>query len=286
MSCGPPLINVEALLAEPGAVGAVMLDEGNGFVFPPPELCATWEEATWRVEYPDADQPRLGWFAVLSVARAAIPSGTGTCVGGRLPLPEDAGLDGSRHAGGMTVRGWPVDLVRADSVRRKRMTTDAAVDWLLSALATARLWRWVGAVLVAAGAVDAVLFARVHRDLLPQVAVPLAALSIAPLLFVRWRPFEGLGIVVVANGVFVVCSRMPWPPVAVVGWLVALIGCPLVLSRPRSLGPAGGIGARCAGRGMRAGIVERQAVGCTDHRGVGRVVGLGHGRHVSFSPRG
>lgn len=149
-------------------------------------------------------------------------------------------MDGSLHAGRMIVRGWPVGLVRADSVRRKRLTTHAAVDWLLSALATARLWRWVGVVLVSAGAVDAVLFARVHGDLLPQVAVPLAALSIAPLLLVGWRPFEGLGIVVVANSVFVVCSRLPWSPVAVVGWLIALIGCPLVLSRPRSLALLGG----------------------------------------------
>ena len=64
VSYGPPPINVEALLAEAGAVGAVMLDEGNGSVFPPPELYATWDEAAWRVEYPEAYRPRLGWFAV------------------------------------------------------------------------------------------------------------------------------------------------------------------------------------------------------------------------------
>jgi len=64
VSYGPPLIDVEALLAEVGAVGAVMLDEGNGAVFPPPELYATWDEAAWRVEYPEAYRHPLGWFAL------------------------------------------------------------------------------------------------------------------------------------------------------------------------------------------------------------------------------
>ena len=141
---------------------------------------------------------------------------------------DDGMLDGS-------VQGGDIDLARTRLADSKRWKRDAAVDWLLSTFANARLWWALGAALVAFSTVDALVFAQVHRDVLPQAALMLAGLSIAPLLLVRWRPFTTLLLVVAANSVFVVYSRFPWPPVSVIAWLVALASCPLVLSRPRSL---------------------------------------------------
>ncbi|HEY5199616.1 MAG TPA: histidine kinase [Acidothermaceae bacterium] len=134
-----------------------------------------------------------------------------------------------------SVQGGVIDLAPTGLADRKRWKRDAAVDWLLSRFATARLWRSVAAALVVFSTVDALVFARVHRDASPQTALALAGLSIAPLLFVRWAPFATLGLAVAANGAFVVWSRLPWPPVSVIAWLVALAACPLMLSRPRSL---------------------------------------------------
>ena len=64
VSYGPPLFDVDGLLVEVGAVGAAMFDEDNGVVFPPPELESTWDEAAWRVEYPEDYRPPFGWFAL------------------------------------------------------------------------------------------------------------------------------------------------------------------------------------------------------------------------------
>jgi len=189
---------------------------------------------------------------------------------------DDGMLDGS-------VQGGDIDLARTRLADSKRWKRDAAVDWLLSTFANARLWWALGAALVAFSTVDALVFAQVHRDVFPQAALMLAGLSIAPLLLVRWRPFTTLLLVVAANSVFVVYSRFPWPPVSVIAWLVALASCPLVLSRPRSLALLG-VAEIAVAVGVCACFVERKAMGRADYGGVGRIVGVGRRRYIPWSP--
>jgi signal transduction histidine kinase len=83
--------------------------------------------------------------------------------------------------------------------------------------------------------VSAVLFSGAHHDAMPWVALPLAIMATAPLLLLRRSPLLGVGLVAAANAVFVVVSRLPWPPTAVLAWLLALGMCPLLVSRRQAL---------------------------------------------------
>jgi signal transduction histidine kinase len=94
-----------------------------------------------------------------------------------------------------------------------------------------RFWRGVWLVAVALATVSALLVANVHADVLPAVGIPLAGLATAPIVLLRRAPVAGIVLVAAANGVFLVDSRLPWPPTAVLVWLVALAACPLVMSR-------------------------------------------------------
>ena len=105
------------------------------------------------------------------------------------------------------------------------------VEELILGGRASRFWRglWlVGVVLVTA---SAVLAASVHADVLPAVGIPLAGLATAPIALLRRAPMVGVALVAAANAVFVIDSRLPWPPTAVMVWLVALAACPLVMSR-------------------------------------------------------
>lgn len=94
-----------------------------------------------------------------------------------------------------------------------------------------RFWRGLWLVAGALATVSALLVAKVHADVLPAVGIPLACLATAPIMLLRRAPVAGVVLVAAANAVFVVDSRLPWPPTAVLVWLVALAACPLVMSR-------------------------------------------------------
>ena len=53
-----------------------------------------------------------------------------------------------------------------------------------------------------------------------------------PLLVVHRWPLAALVVVLAADATFVIVARLPWPPTAVVAWLLALAACPLLLRRP------------------------------------------------------
>lgn len=111
----------------------------------------------------------------------------------------------------------------------------AVVAAVVSYVAASRLWRGLAAVTVVILTVGAVLFSRAHHDALPWVALLLAATATAPLLVLRRSPLLGVGLVAAANAVFVVVSRLPWPPTAVLAWLLALGMCPLLVSQRQAL---------------------------------------------------
>ncbi len=120
--------------------------------------------------------------------------------------------------------------------------TRAVTPWLGTLLEefvlggrASRFWRGAWLVVVILATASAVLVAKVHADVLPAVGIPLAGLATAPLLLVRRFPVTGLALVAAANAVFVIDSRLPWPPTAVMAWLVALAVCPLVVARPVGL---------------------------------------------------
>lgn len=98
-----------------------------------------------------------------------------------------------------------------------------------------RFWRGLCVGAVALMTASALLVAHVHADVLPAVGIPLAALATAPIVLLRRRPAIGVVLVAAANAVFVVDSRLPWPPTAVMVWLIALAACPLVMSRGAGL---------------------------------------------------
>ena len=60
-------------------------------------------------------------------------------------------------------------------------------------------------------------------------------LATAPLLLVRRWPFAVLSTVAAADAVFIVYARLPWPPTAVVTWLLALALSPLLLPRVQAI---------------------------------------------------
>ena len=110
----------------------------------------------------------------------------------------------------------------------------ALLDELLDGLAP-RFWRGLWLVAVTLATVSALLVANVHADALPVVGIPLAGLATAPIMLLRRAPVAAVTSVAAANAVFVVDSRLAWPPTAVLVWLVALAACPLAISRRMGL---------------------------------------------------
>lgn len=135
----------------------------------------------------------------------------------------------------MTVACADIEAPGARPSGRTARPGVAVVESLMGYVGASRLWHGVGAVLVVILTVGAVLFSRAHHDTLPAAAFALAVVATAPLVLLRRWPLLAVGLVVAANGVFVVVSRLPWSPTAVLTWLVALIVCPLVLTRRCSL---------------------------------------------------
>jgi signal transduction histidine kinase len=74
-------------------------------------------------------------------------------------------------------------------------------------------------------------FGLAHRGPFAPLALVLAVAATAPLLVVRRWPAAALGLLVLAGATFVVWARLPWPPTAVVAWLLGLAACPLLLRR-------------------------------------------------------
>jgi signal transduction histidine kinase len=64
-----------------------------------------------------------------------------------------------------------------------------------------------------------------------RFAEPLALLATVPVALIRRRPAVSLGLVLAANAGFVLFGRLSWPVAAMVAWLIALAGCPILLSR-------------------------------------------------------
>jgi hypothetical protein len=60
---------------------------------------------------------------------------------------------------------------------------------------------------------------------------PLALLATAPLALIRWKPAASLSVVLTANAGFLLFGRLSWPAAAMVAWVIALVACPVLLSR-------------------------------------------------------
>lgn len=60
---------------------------------------------------------------------------------------------------------------------------------------------------------------------------PLALLATAPLASIRWKPTVSLTLVLTANAGFLLFGRLSWPAAAMVAWVIALVACPVLLSR-------------------------------------------------------
>jgi signal transduction histidine kinase len=63
---------------------------------------------------------------------------------------------------------------------------------------------------------------------------PLALLATAPLASIRWKPTASLTLVLAANAGFLLFGRLSWPGAAMVAWVIALVACPVLLSRVRA----------------------------------------------------
>lgn len=68
-----------------------------------------------------------------------------------------------------------------------------------------------------------------------SVVLPLGLLATVPFAAVRRWPGPALAAILAANAVFVVFGRLSWPIPAGVGWLAALVLCPLRLPRRAAL---------------------------------------------------
>ncbi|MGW5250873.1 sensor histidine kinase [Streptomyces sp. NPDC004129] len=60
---------------------------------------------------------------------------------------------------------------------------------------------------------------------------PLALLATAPLAAIRWRPAVSLTLLLTANPGFLLFGRLSWPAAAMVAWVIAVVACPVLLSR-------------------------------------------------------
>lgn len=67
------------------------------------------------------------------------------------------------------------------------------------------------------------------------MAMPLAVLATAPLAVGRRFPGVAIGVVLLANGAFLLSGRLSWPLGCVAAWLIALGACPVMLPRARAV---------------------------------------------------
>jgi signal transduction histidine kinase len=100
----------------------------------------------------------------------------------------------------------------------------------LSALAT-DFRRPAGPIVIAAILVVAMLFtARSGPGVLAAEPL-LALLATVPLAVVRRFPATAIWVILAASAVFIYSGRLGWPLAAIAGWLGALVGCPVLLSK-------------------------------------------------------
>jgi signal transduction histidine kinase len=104
------------------------------------------------------------------------------------------------------------------------------VERALSALA-ADFRRPTGPIVIAAILVVATLFtARPVPGGLAGTPV-LALLATGPLAVIRRFPATAIGIVLGASAIFIYFGRLSWPLPGIGGWLIALVACPVLLSK-------------------------------------------------------
>ena len=105
----------------------------------------------------------------------------------------------------------------------------AVVERVLSALA-ADFRRPTGPIVIAVILVIATLFTRgSHPGVL--AALPVALLATAPIAVIRRFPATSIGVILGASAVFLYFGRLSWPLPAIAGWLIALVACPVLLSK-------------------------------------------------------
>jgi signal transduction histidine kinase len=115
---------------------------------------------------------------------------------------------------------------------RVRQRADPLLGWLSRVGQRRRVQSSVCVVLV----VWAVLSGRwSHSDLIVPGVLMFAVLGSAPLLTVRRFPTVSLSVMLLANSLFILFGRLAWPMANVVTWLIALVVCPIVLSRRRAV---------------------------------------------------
>ncbi len=70
-----------------------------------------------------------------------------------------------------------------------------------------------------------------HSELALPGVLLVALLGSAPLLSLRRFPVTSLVLMLVSNSLFILFDRLAWPMANVLAWLIALVACPIVLSR-------------------------------------------------------
>jgi signal transduction histidine kinase len=108
----------------------------------------------------------------------------------------------------------------------------AVVERVMSALA-ADFRRPTGPIVIAVILVIATLFMRGSAPgvLSGTPVLVLSILATAPVAVIRRFPATSIGLMLGASAVFVYFGRLSWPVPAIVGWLVALVACPVLLSK-------------------------------------------------------
>jgi len=101
---------------------------------------------------------------------------------------------------------------------------------VLSALA-ADFRRPTGPIVIAIILMIATLFTRGSAPGVLASTPVLALLATAPVAVIRRFPATSIGIILSASAIFVYFGRLSWPAPAIVGWLIALVACPVLLSK-------------------------------------------------------
>lgn len=137
-------------------------------------------------------------------------------------------------AGDMSAAGASAEM-EAISGFDSRVQGEAGLDFTARA-GRSRVVRYGGTLFFLILTVTAVLYTRRHPEDLLWVALPVAVLATAPLLLLCYRRSSvAVAVVLVANGVFVIAGRLPWPPSAGMAWVLALAVCPVIMSGRASL---------------------------------------------------
>jgi signal transduction histidine kinase len=106
---------------------------------------------------------------------------------------------------------------------------------VLSALA-ADFRRPTGPIVIAIILMVATLFARGSAPGVLEGPTPvLALLATGPVAVIRRFPATSIAIILGASAIFLYFGRLSWPAPAIVGWLIALVACPVLLSKRASI---------------------------------------------------